>query len=173
VNAGVASADQLRQWFLRGGVAEVSVLDHEDDLPEARLLLDWIWPRLSPARRRLLAVLAHVEGDHVDAASLVRLAGVRARPASEIAALRRWHVIQEPLAGRYTLHATIRHAVARRTRFDPRRAARHYLALLDREPDRLDLEQTHLFAAMDLAHSGADLGMALRIDRLLARVGLA
>jgi hypothetical protein len=38
---------------------------------------------------------------------------------------------------------------------------------LERHPERLDLEQTHLFAAMDYAHTSSDLSSALRIDRLL------
>ena len=65
----------------------------------------------------------------------------------------------------------VRYAVARRTRPCPDRFLRHYLALLEREPERLDLEQTHLFAAMDHAHTSSDLSAALRIERLLARVG--
>jgi hypothetical protein len=35
---------------------------------------------------------------------------------------------------------------------------------------RLDLEQTHLFAAMDFAHASSDLDGALRIERLLRRL---
>jgi len=43
--------------------------------------------------------------------------------------------------------------------------------LLEREPERFDLEQTHLFSAMDFAHANSDLDGALRIDRLLRQLG--
>jgi len=45
--------------------------------------------------------------------------------------------------------------------------------LLERHPERLDLEQTHLFAAMNHAHTTSDLGLALRLERLLERLSLA
>ena len=87
--------------------------------------------------------------------------------------LRRLHLVQEPFAERYALHAVVRHAVRKRTldamgtNEDPTRTIAHYLALLERCPERFDLEQTHLFAAMDFAHTSSSLGLALRIDRLL------
>ena len=81
--------------------------------------------------------------------------------------------MQQPLPGRYALHATVRHAVAGRTRFDPARAVAHFVGLLERHPERLDFEQTHLFAAMDHAHVTSDLGLALRLETLLERLGLA
>ena len=49
----------------------------------------------------------------------------------------------------------------------------YFVRLLERHPDRLDLEQTHLFAAMDHAHTTSDLGLALRLETLLERLGLA
>ncbi len=55
---------------------QVRALEHEDDLPEIALLIDWAWPRLRVEARRALAVLAHMEGDHMDAASLAKLARV-------------------------------------------------------------------------------------------------
>ena len=120
-----------------------------------------------------MTVLAHLQGDHVDPESLAALAraGAGARPA--LAQLARWHLVQQPLPGRYALHATIRYAVASRTRFDQRRAVAHFVRLLEEHPERLDLEQTHLFAAMDHAHATSDLGLALRLERLLERLGLA
>ena len=39
------------------------------------------------------------------------------------------------------------------------------------ELTRLDLEQTHLFAAMDFANASSDLDGALRIERLLSKLG--
>jgi hypothetical protein len=165
-------AAALRAWLLGRGVDRVTTIEHEDDLPEVRLLVDWVWARLDPGARRLMSVLAHLQGDHVDAASLAKLAGVRAG-SPQLRRLRAWHLVQQPLAGRFALHATVRHAVLRRTHFDQRRSVRHYMRLLERFPRRLDLEQTHLFAAMDYAHVTSDLGLALRVDRLLGRLGLA
>jgi hypothetical protein len=87
--------------------------------------------------------------------------------------LRRWHLVQEPLPGRFTVHATLRHAVVARTRFDQRRAVEHFVKLLEREPARLDLEQTHLFAALDYAHTTGDFSVGQRLVRLLENLGLA
>jgi hypothetical protein len=157
----------LQRWLQGRGVERVAVRQNEDDVVEVRLLVDWAWPRLPPGARRMLAVLAHSEGDDVDAASLVRLAGA---DAAALRALRRWHLVQQPLEKRFTIHAVVRQAVVARTRFPPARMARHYLALLERDPRRVVLEQTHLFAAMDHAHRTSDLRQALRIERLLARL---
>jgi hypothetical protein len=176
VASGAATAAALKAWLVQHGIGTVSVIDHEDDLPEVRLLVEWIWPRLGRAGRRMMAVLAHIQGDHVDEQALAALARVDlARDAAarqELESLRRWRLVQEPLPGRVALHATVRHAVARRTTLDQRRAVAYTLALLERDPGRLDLEQTHLFAAMDHAHVTSDLPLALRIDRLLERLGL-
>ena len=176
VAARATTPAALSAWLRGRGLGGVTVIEHEDDLPEVRLLVDWIWPRAGHAGRRMLAVLAHLQGDHVDERGLAALARVelgRAGPARrDLDRLRRWRAIQEPLPGRLALHATVRHAVARRTRFDQRRAVLYILALLERDPTRLDLEQTHLFAAMDFAHTTSDLRLALRVDRLLERLGL-
>jgi len=169
VTGGAISTPALRHWLVEHGVDRVTTIAHEDDLPEVRLLVDWVWGKLDAGARRLMAVLAHLQGDHVDEASLLALA--RASGAS-LGRLRAWHMVQQPLAGRYALHATVRHAVVRRTRFDQRRAVRHYVRLLEDDPARLDLEQTHLFAAMDYAHVTSDLGLALRVNKLLAQLGL-
>jgi hypothetical protein len=173
VETGAVTAPALGAWLVREGVTEVSVIDHEDDLPEVRLLVSWVWPRIGGAGRRLMAVLAHLQGDHIDTASLLALARAGGGAAAALRRLRRWHLVQEPVAGRFALHATVRHAVARRTRFDQRRAVQYYLRLLERQPARLDLEQTHLFAAMDFAHATSDMRLALRVDRLLDQLGLA
>jgi hypothetical protein len=171
VRSRASSVEDLRAWLLARGVDQVRVVDHEDDLPEVALLVKWAFSRIDPVARRMMAVLARSAGDHVDEASLRSL--VRAPgPSGEaaLATLRRWHLVQEPLAGRFALHAVVRHAIVRRTSFDPKRIFDHYLAMLERHPERLDLEQTHLFGAMDYAHAASDLSGALRIDRLLAKL---
>jgi hypothetical protein len=167
-----ASAKALGTFLQDAGVTRVRALEHEDDLPEIALLIDWAWPRLSAAARRALAVLAHIEGDHVDAVSLARLARV-ARLAPALVELERWHLVQQPVQGRYTLHAVVRHAIARRTTPDADRFFSHYVTLLEREPERLQLEQSHLFAAMEHASQQNDLNALLRIEALARRLSSA
>jgi hypothetical protein len=174
VATGAVTVGALRDWLVRRGVARVSAIAHEDDLPELRLLVRWTWPRVGAMGRRLLTVLAHLAGDHVDAESLAALARAdRGDAGRALARLARWHLVQQPLPGRWALHATIRHAIEAHTRFDQRRFVAHTIGLLERHPERLDLEQTHLFAAMDHAHTTSDFGLALRLERLLDRLGLA
>jgi hypothetical protein len=150
-------------------VTRVRALEHEDDLPEIALLLDWAWRRLSAAARRALAVLAHIEGDHVDTASLAKLARVR-HLAPALDELERWRLVQQPVRARYTLHAVVRHAVAKRTEPDAERVFAHYVTLLERHPERLELEQTHLFGAMEHASRKNDLNGLLRIEALARRL---
>jgi hypothetical protein len=116
----------------------------------------------------MLGVLAHVDGDHVDRASLARLA--RAEEA-DLRPLERWHLVQEPMRGRFAVHAVVRHAVARRTSVPPARIFEHYVKLLERHPERLVWEQTHLFGAMDHAHRVGDVRAILRVDQLFHRLG--
>lgn len=170
VASRAVSVKALAAFLEENGVSRVVAVEHEDDLPEVALLVEWAWQRLSPESRRMLTVLSHVEGDHVDAASLSRLARVSGDPARALDPLERWHLVQEPVAGRYTLHAVVRHAVRRRKPFDPARFYEHYVSLLEREPERLLLEQTHLFAAMDHAHRTGDLQAMLRVEALLRRI---
>lgn len=170
VEHGVASPDELKAFLERRGIRRVRVIEHEDDLPEVLLLVDFAWRRIEPAGRRLLAVLAHSQGDHVDRVSLFDLGRVGARGKRALEQLCRWHLVQEPLSDRFALHATVRYALEKRTRFDQRRFFEHYLALLEREPERLDLEQTHLFSAMDYAHQTSSLDGMLRISRLLEKL---
>lgn len=170
VESRAASVASLARSLDDGGIDRVHVIEHEDDLPEVALLVAWAWPRVSAESRRMLGVLAHVEGDHVDRASLAELARVPARAVSSaISALERWHLVQEAMPGRFTLHAVVRHAVRKRTTAAPRAYFDHYVTLLERHPERLDLEQTHLFAAMDFAHRTSDLDAMLRVERLLDR----
>ena len=80
------------------------------------------------------------------------------------------------MPGRFAVHAVVRHAVRRRapaSAGDPGRLFEHYVTLLEREPQRLMLEQTHLFAAMDHAHRVSDLSAMLRVERLLDRLDRA
>lgn len=167
VGSGKATARGLDDFLGENGIDSVHVIDHEDDLPEVALLVAWAWPRLARDALRMLAALAWVEGDHVDVRSLAELAGVGRGADGAIRTLADWHLVQEHYTGRFALHAVVRHAVRKRTTFDARRFFEHYVALLEREPDRLDIEQTHLFAAMDYAHRTSDLDAMLRLERLL------
>jgi hypothetical protein len=160
-----ASVKRLGEFLQDAGVTRVRALEHEDDLPEIALLVEWAWPRVSVEARRALAVLAHVEGDHVDAASLAKLARVR-RLGPALAELERWHLVQQPLRERYALHAVVRHAVARRTKPAADRVFAHYVELLERHPERLELEQSHLFAAMEHAYRKSDMNALLRVNAL-------
>lgn len=170
VASRAVSVKALSDFLEAGGVSRVVAVEHEDDLPEVALLLEWAWQRLSAESRRLLLVLSHVEGDHMDVVSLAALAKVRGKPERALLPLTRWHLVQEPVAGRYTLHAVVRHAVRRRKSFDPARFYAHYVGLLERAPERLLLEQTHLFAAMDHAHRTGSLSDMLRVEALLRRM---
>ena len=172
VASRAASVAELGAFLEANGIGTVRVIDHEDDLPEVALLVAWAWKRLSLRARRMLGVLSHVEGDTVDLESLAELARIRTRADAQeaISSLETWHLVQEPMARRYTVHAVVRHAVRRRTRFAPEVLFEHYVALLEAHPERLMIEQTHLFAAMDHAHRVSDLSSMLRIERLLQQL---
>ncbi len=176
VSTGATGVRELGLWLVARGVERVRALDHEDDLPEVSLLVEWAWQRLEPPAKRLLSILARLVGDHADTDSLFELARTGAAGAAALSHLRRWHLVQEPFAGRFALHAVIRHAVrkigARRSGdlSEARRIFEHYVSLLESDPTRLDLEQTHLFAAMDFANTCSDLASALRIERLLRKL---
>jgi len=164
-----ASVKALAEFLREAGVTNVRALAHEDDLPEIALLVDWAWARLGVSARRVLAVLAHVEGDHVDAESLAKLARV-AELAPALTELERWRLVQQPVRERYTLHAVVRYAVARRTGLKAERVFSHYVRLLERHPERIELEQSHLFAAMEHASRKNDMNALLRIDALTRRL---
>ena len=170
VASGESSAAALGRWLEEKGAGRVRVIAHEDDLPEIGLLVAWIWPRLPPASRRMLAVLAHTGGDHVDRASLAALARAGRDPSAALAPLLAFRLLQEPLAGRFALHATVRHALASRTTADPGAEFEHYVSLLERHPERFEEEQTHLFAAMDQAHEVGGIDGAVRMEQLVARL---
>jgi hypothetical protein len=113
--------------------------------------------------------LARFEGQHMDAASLAKLAKVGGDAHGALSPLERWHLAKYPVAGRYTLNAVVRHAVRRRKVFEPARVCEHWASPLEREPEQLLLEQAHLFAAMDHAHRTGSLSDMLRVEALLRR----
>jgi len=151
IGSGAVSLSALRRFLVAGGVERVSVMKNEDDVAEVRLL----------------GGLAHSEGDDVDGQSLAEIARVPRGAGVALRSLQRFRLVQEPLAGRFTVHAVVRQAVQARTKVPRERYFRHYVRLLERFPERVDLEQTHLFAAMDHAHTTSDLPGALRLGRLL------
>ncbi len=171
IGAKALTLPELTRFLGDRGVGRVRVVAHEDDVPEVAALVDWSWQHLGAASRRVLGVLGHVEGDHVDVRSLAHLARVRDIEAA-LAPLETFRLVQQPLRGRFTLHAVVRHAIRQRTTPEPDRWFSYYLRLLEREPGRLALEQTHLFAAMDHCNRANDLDGMLRIERLLAAQGL-
>jgi hypothetical protein len=170
VASRAASVKSLGQYLETHGVSRVVAVEHEDDLPEVALLVSWAWEKLSPESRRMLVVLAHCDGDHMDGGSLAVLARAGKRAREALGALLRWHLVQEPVADRFALHAVVRHAVRKRQTFDQARFYEHYVSLLEREPERLLLEQTHLFSAMDHAHRTSSLHGMLRVEALLRRL---
>ena len=170
VASGSAKLSELQAFLSEHGVQRVRAIKHEDDLPEIALLVEWAWRRLSASSKRILGVLAHIEGDHVDVESIAHLAKIRTGMREALAPLLSWHLVQEPVAGRYTLHAVVRHAVVPRTAAAGERVFEHYVSLLERHPERLVLEQTHLFAAMDHAHRTSNLDAMLRVEALARRL---
>jgi hypothetical protein len=169
------SVQDLASYLEASGVTRVTAIEHEDDLPEVALLVQWAWKKLSKPSRTLLGVLARSEGDHMDLGSIAALGRVPSRASREaLAPLVRWHLVQEPMPGRFALHAVVRHAVAKLTRLDPeelaRRAMHHYANLLEHSAERLAAEQTHFFAAMDYAQRARDMSAILRLDRLADRL---
>lgn len=169
VEDGQVTVSGLRDYLIGRGVDKVTVIEDEDDLPEVRLLIAWTWPRLDARARRLLAVLVHAGGDNIDRESLLYLAGAGRRDTS-LERLKRWNLVQEPLAERYALHAAVRRALRQRVTFDTGRLFEHYVGLLEAEPERLESEQTHLFSAMDYAQEQGDLDARVRMAELLRRL---
>jgi hypothetical protein len=167
IGSRAATVEGLRSWLEAEGVERVRVMAHEDDVAEVRLLVEWAWRRLSPVARRVLSVLAHCPGDHMDADALATLArgGQPARAA--LARLQRWELVQEPLPNRYAVHAVVRYAVAVKGAVPDARYFDYYVRLLERHPERFILEQSHLFAAMDHAQAISSLEKMLRIEALV------
>lgn len=164
VTTGAVTAEALRTFLVAKGVERVRVMVHEDDVIEVKLLVEWAWARLSAAARRMLLVLASCPGDNMDAASIAALARA---PGRALASLRRWRLVQEPAPGRFALHAVVRHALLDKGDVPAERYFAHYIALLERHPDRFAAEQSHVFAAMDHAQAASSLGKILRVEALL------
>jgi hypothetical protein len=169
VTTGGTTAPALREWLVSQGVERVRVMAHEDDVVEVRLLVEWAWARLAPPARRMLTVLAHSPGDHMDARSIATLARVPGGGAAALRALRRWRLVQEPAPGRFALHAVVRHGLAPKAELPADRYFSHYVALLERHPERFAVEQSHVFAAMDHAQAASSLHKILRVEALLGR----
>jgi len=163
------SVEALRRWLIDSGVSSVRVMAHEDDVVEVGLLCEWAWPRLPAAARRMLVTLAHCPGDHMDARSLAQVAraGTPAQAAAALHRLRRWRLIQEPIAGRFALHAVVRYALAGKGTIPAERYFDHYVRLLERHPERFTIELSHLFAAMDHAQAASSLDKILRVEALI------
>jgi hypothetical protein len=173
VGSRATTAAALAKFLDQNGIGIVRVIDHEDDLPEVALLVKWAWRHLPEESKRILGILAFIEGDNVDRQSLAELADVPKNKTTEaIEALERWHLVQEAMPQRYQLHAVVRYAVQKRTEpIAPDRVFEHYVGLLERHPHRLVAEQTHLFAAMDQAHRTSSVDGMVRVKRLLTRLG--
>jgi hypothetical protein len=60
----------------------------------------------------------------------------------------------------------VRHAAAKRTKPDADTVFEHYVTLLEQHPERLENEQSHLFAAMEHASRKNDMMALLRIEAL-------
>ncbi len=150
------------------GVARVRVMAHEDDVAEVRLLVEWAWQRLPPPARRILTALAHCPGDHMDGDALAVLARAGRQTSAALRKLRAWELVQEPLPGRFALHAVVRYALIEKAAVPQARYFDYYVRLLERHPDRFLDEQSHLFAAMDHAQAISSLEKMLRIEALLA-----
>jgi hypothetical protein len=167
VTTRAATVEALRAWLVTEGVERVRVMVHEDDVVEVLLLVEWAWAHLPADARRMLIVLACCPGDHMDARSIATLARAPAQGRRALAALRRWRLVQEPAPGRFALHAVVRHALAAKGTLPAERYFAHYVALLERQPQRFDIEQSHLFAAMDHAQAASSLHKILRVEALL------
>ena len=118
VSSGEIAVRELAAWLVERGVDRVRAIDHEDDLPEVALLVDWAWPRVGRRAQAMMVVLSQMSGDHMDRASLLELSRSRANGSvgnEGLERLRRLHLVQEPFAERYALHAVVRHAVRKRT----------------------------------------------------------
>lgn len=156
----------LHEWLMSRGILRVKPIAHEDDLPEVGLMVERVSRELSAAGKRMLRVLAHMGGDHIGGDALAALSKTKSRALETITKLKTLRIVQEPFLGRFTLHATVRHAVRKHT--EPLGEALHnyYLDLLEKDPSRRLTEQTHLFAAMDYAQEKGDLATILRVQTI-------
>jgi hypothetical protein len=160
--AALAAAARAR------GVGRIAPVEHEDDVPEVRAMVAEAFSRIGAVARRMLGVLAAMGGDDMGADWLIALA--RTRTPGAIDELRSFRLVQEPRPGRLTLHATVRHAARRLVPTDAGAIATRMLALLESSPERLRVEQTHLYALMDWAQAESELDLILRVQDLAERL---
>lgn len=168
VGAGHADVGKLERELRARGVGRIVPVDHEDDVPEVRAVVEVAFARVGRVARRLLSILAAMGGDHMDVEWLLRLG--RTRSTAAIDELRSVRLVQEPVRGRLTLHATVRHALLRLAPTESDELAEQMLALLEAHPDRLRAEQTHLYALMDWAQEKSKLHFILRVQHLAERL---
>lgn len=163
VSSGRVGLAELERRLARRHVDRVTPVAHEDDIPEVRAVVAEAAREIGPSARRMLAILAHMGGDHMDRASLESLAAPRGRAGQALDDLVRLRLVQTAAPGRFTVHATVRYAVRQMLPFDEDVIARHYLVLFERHPERVADEQTQLFALMDWAQERSDLDDILRV----------
>lgn len=171
VRTRAVSVVPLQSWLIAHGLGKVRLMAHEDDIAEVRGLFEWAWARLTARSRRMLVVLASCEGDDIDEASLFKIAHAGTAGPQALQALTRWHLVQEPVSRRYTVHAVIRHAVQAKKQLPGKVYFDHYVTLLERDTTRVAQEQTHLYAAMDYAHRHSSLKDTLRVQSLATLLG--
>lgn len=176
VGRRLTTVTALDRALRRRGVDRITTIDHEDDLPEVGAMVAESMARVTPAGRRMLAVLATMAGDHMDREAIEVLAAPHRRARGDasafdgIVALR---LVDEPLPGRFALHATVGHAVRKRLPVDADRIAdriaTYYLARFERGDASGALDVTHLFGLMDWAQRKGDVGLIVRVGELGAR----
>ncbi len=164
-----ATVRDLERRLVARGVGRITPVEHEDDVPEVRGVVAEALRVLPPPSRRLLSVLAAMGGDNLGREGLAAIA----RPATlerSLAPLLACRLVQEPHPGRFTLHATVRHAIRATHPFDEDVLAQRVLGWLERDPTTLQAEQTHLYSLMDWAQERRDLGLILRVQDLAERL---
>ncbi|MFO0554873.1 MAG: hypothetical protein U0271_41230 [Polyangiaceae bacterium] len=169
VSAGVLEVGELEKRLRRRGVDRIVPLAHEDDVVEVRAMVEESMRTVSTVARRMLAVLAGMRGDDMDATALAALARESAAKPAALQLLRARRLIQEPRRDRFALHATVRHAVRARLRVDEDAIALYYLRRLEDDPRSRENEETHLFGLMDWAQERGELDLILRVHALTSR----
>ncbi len=166
VAARRATVVELALALSKAGVDRVVPMAHEDDIPEVRAIVMAALARLGPAEKRILATLASSRGDAISTSALLSISRTGAAGPEALRTLRSIRMVQEPLAGRYTLHATVRAALERVLKLDPSRVVSFYLRHFEAEPQRVAEDPTQLFALMDWAQEGGDVGQIVRVHAL-------
>ena len=132
----------LSAWQARTG-QPVRLRTEVDGVPDRSAYHESPRMTVLPApARRMLVTLAHCPGDHMDARSLAQVAraGTPAQASAALDRLRRWRLVQQPIADRFALHAVVRYALAGKGTIPAERYFDHYVRLLERHPERFALE---------------------------------